>query len=310
MMKTKYWGALLLALNLSMTACSSSDDDDKTTIAVATLPTTATAQLDSIVNMAGTASTPGVRTTLATAHQYAKPNAQGVLYEVLLNANGVRVEVEFDAVGHWRSVESDTDNRGIPHVVLHALQGFPASILTYINHFYPRQEVIEDIDRLWPSGEIRLELLEDQVIRFDASGQLLSSTLEAQQGVIGHVPAPQVTAEVTAFINTYFAGSSVIYAKTEQVDGKTAQVYYLSTGHKVSFVDGSWYELEGDDERFLALPEPTSNLWPEATRTYLLAGKHTVYEAKRVPMGGYELTLARGVEVVFNAMGEVVRIDR
>lgn len=242
-------------------------------------------------------------------------NTRGSKYEVYFNAEDVRLNIEFDANGHWTDIESESDGRAIPVSVLSRL-GVNAHIISYLQSTYGIVAV-EEIERL-PYG-YEVELLSGASLRFDRSGSLL--TLAGNSG--SHTNAgngesicsgASAHSTALAFIHTHFSGYTVQLIKTEVEAGKTEYKYYISQGtqgYKIAFDQQyQWLEVEGDEYRRLYLPATILALLPQGIQTYLKAnasGRSVVSVERGATQ--YELELSDGAEAHFTLGGDLLRID-
>lgn len=106
-----------------------------------------------------------------------------------------------------------------------------------------------------------------------------------------------------AFIETYFPDQSVSYAERDKDDGRREYSVVLSNGTEIDFdQNGDW---ESVDCKFSVLPEgivPQSIAEDMAIR-YLDA---KAYKIER-QLGGYELSIGQGRELVYAADGTFIR---
>lgn len=110
-----------------------------------------------------------------------------------------------------------------------------------------------------------------------------------------------------AFIAQYFVGETVEYAEKERDDRRVTYYVRLSDGTELDFNEnGEWTSV---DCNLSPVPE---GIVPQAIITYLAGpgqGDTRVFKIEKV-MGGYEITVASGRELLFDADGNFVREER
>lgn len=108
------------------------------------------------------------------------------------------------------------------------------------------------------------------------------------------------------FIETFFPGESCVYAERDSDDGRREYEARLSNGAELKFdAQGQWLEV---DCKFSLLPAgiaPQAIVDDLAVR-YPGAG---IYKIERA-LGGYEISIGSGLELVYSADGIFVREDR
>lgn len=108
------------------------------------------------------------------------------------------------------------------------------------------------------------------------------------------------------FIETFFPEESCTYAEREKDDGRKEYRAELSNGTEIVFdAQGLWLEV---DCKFSLLPDgivPTEIVEDLAGR-YPDAG---IYKIERA-MGGYEISISNGLELIYSADGTFIRVER
>lgn len=114
--------------------------------------------------------------------------------------------------------------------------------------------------------------------------------------------------QAKTFLTQYF-GTTEIANVTKDVDhGTTEYDVILVSGHKITFnAAGEWIDAEAPRGGQL----PTGFI-PGAITTYLATNYPgvTVTEISREKTGGYDVELANGLDLMFDANGTLLRVDR
>lgn len=108
------------------------------------------------------------------------------------------------------------------------------------------------------------------------------------------------------FIETYFPTESCTYAERDRDDGRKEYKAVLTNGTKIEFdATGQWTEVDCKFSRLPAGIVPQRIVEDLAVR-YPEAG---VYKIER-QMGGYEVSIGNGLELIYSADGTFVREER
>ena len=108
------------------------------------------------------------------------------------------------------------------------------------------------------------------------------------------------------FIETYFPTESCVYAERDRDDGRREYEVRLSNGAEIKFdAQGQWFEV---DCKFSLLPAGIvpQTIAADIAARYPGAGAYKVERA----MGGYEISIGSGVELIYSAAGTFVREER
>lgn len=134
-----------------------------------------------------------------------------------------------------------------------------------------------------------------------ASMLLLTGCDDEERISYGKLPSAART-----FIETFFPTESCVYAERDRDDGRREYEARLSNGTEIKFdASGEWTEV---DCKFSLLPEgivPQTIVEDLAVR-YPEAG---IYKISR-EMGGYEVAISGGLELIYSADGTFIREDR
>ena len=117
----------------------------------------------------------------------------------------------------------------------------------------------------------------------------------------GRLPAAART-----FIETYFPAESCVYAERDRDDGRREYEVRLSNGAEIKFdAQGQWFEV---DCKFSLLPAGIvpQTIAADIAARYPGAGAYKVERA----MGGYEISIGSGLELIYSAAGTFVREER
>ena len=120
------------------------------------------------------------------------------------------------------------------------------------------------------------------------------------------IPYKKLPSAARAFIETYFPGESCVSAERDRDDGRREYEARLSNGAELTFdSSGQWLEV---DCKFSLLPEgivPPA-ISEDVGSRYPGAG---IYKIERA-LGGYELSIGSGLELIYSADGTFIREDR
>lgn len=108
------------------------------------------------------------------------------------------------------------------------------------------------------------------------------------------------------FISQFFPGTTVTFAEKEKDDGVVKYNVRLSDGTEIDFdKDGVWTSV---DCEFSVLPD---GILPAPISEYITANypQTKAYKADK-ELGGYEVTITGGLELLFNSAGEFIRESR
>lgn len=124
------------------------------------------------------------------------------------------------------------------------------------------------------------------------------------------VATASITTEVQNFVSTYFAGNSITSGVVEREGGVLLNVYKLSGGYSVSFdSSNNWVELEGSEDRRIALPSTALSLLPKGIQDYVANNRLSIWEVKRTATG-YEADLSDNTDAYFDSLGNFQRAIR
>lgn len=120
------------------------------------------------------------------------------------------------------------------------------------------------------------------------------------------IPYEKLPAAACTFIETYFPAESCVYAERDRDDGRREYEARLSNGAELKFdASGQWLEV---DCKFSLLPAgiaPQVIVEDVAVR-YPEAG---IYKISR-ELGGYEVSISGGLDLIYAADGTFIREDR
>lgn len=108
-----------------------------------------------------------------------------------------------------------------------------------------------------------------------------------------------------AFVETYFPGTSVVYAEQEKDDGRVEYTVVLNDATKIQFdAGGAWTSV---DCQYGVLPD---GILLPAIKTHMAENypNAVAYKVER-EMGGYEVSIDKGVELIYTSDGTFVRED-
>ena len=120
------------------------------------------------------------------------------------------------------------------------------------------------------------------------------------------VKKSELPAESQQFINEYFAGIELTYAKLERDFLERSYEVVLADGTKIEFVNkGAWKEV---DCRYSEVP---AAIVPQAVREYV-AQKYPGEKILKIERdrGNYELKLSNRYELTFNSDYRIIDIDK
>lgn len=134
-------------------------------------------------------------------------------------------------------------------------------------------------------------------------GLLTWSSCSDDEKSIRYGSLPEVA---QSFVETYFPSLTVIYAEREKDDGRTEYKVLLSDATELKFDEGGvWKSVDcpyGVLPDGILLPAITVHIeenYPDAV----------VYKVER-ELGGYEVSLNNGIELIYSSDGTFVREDR
>lgn len=108
-----------------------------------------------------------------------------------------------------------------------------------------------------------------------------------------------------AFIETFFPTESCVYAERDRDDGRREYEARLSNGTEIKFdSSGQWIEV---DCKFSLVP---AGIVPEAIVTDVAVRypDSGIYKIGRA-LGGYEISIGSGLELIYSSDGQFVRVD-
>ena len=109
------------------------------------------------------------------------------------------------------------------------------------------------------------------------------------------------------FISTYYSSATVRSVKRELDNGVVLYEVDFTNGHEITFNSkGEWVEVDAPDGQ--SIPD---GILPEVIQSYL----DTNYQGYGVndvtkTGAGYEVELVSGIDLLFDAQGDFIRIDR
>jgi len=286
MKKTFLTSFVALSILLSTTSCSNDDDNTpntQTVIEPTALPSSAKTFTETYFPNALYKSSVKLNT----------PTVNGTVYDISL-ANGF--EIDFDAAGNW--TEIDGGNQAIPTALI------PAKINAYVTENYPDLFVVQ-IENEKTKYDIELSNGLDLVftpagdfVRIDHDGD------NHNEVVVNPTTLPEAA---KTFITTHFPDATIrlVEKQNTPIAGSSVFDVSLSNGFEIDFdANGNWIDIDGNH---LAVPVA---LIPEKIKTYVA----TNYAAQFVTSIDNEKThtdieLNNGVELVFDAQGNFLRID-
>lgn len=119
------------------------------------------------------------------------------------------------------------------------------------------------------------------------------------------IPYRRLPSNARAFIETYFPTETCVYAERDRDDGRKEYEVKLSNGVEIDFHgSGDWKKV---DCKYSFLPAgivPETIIADVAVR-YPGAG---ISKAERA-LGGYEITVGNGLELIYSSDGRFVRAD-
>lgn len=119
------------------------------------------------------------------------------------------------------------------------------------------------------------------------------------------IPYRRLPAPARTFVETYFPTERCVYAERDRDDGRKEYEVKLSNGAELEFYgSGDWKKV---DCKYSFLP---AGIVPEAIVADLVvrypgAG---INKAERA-LGGYEITIGNGLELIYSADGRFVRAE-
>jgi hypothetical protein len=121
------------------------------------------------------------------------------------------------------------------------------------------------------------------------------------------IEAASLPASVKAFTETYFPNAvykSALKLNTPSLNGSVYDIS-LSNGYEIDFdANGNWTEIDGGNQAI-----PTA-LIPEKINAYIAANYPTLFIVQiENEKTKYDIELSNGIDLVFTAQGDFVRID-
>lgn len=292
MKKRKIALALMLAVALGFTACSSDDNGNDHKVEKITeeqLPANSKSFLKTVFP----------NSSLRHATKVTTPNYYGSLYTTRLDN---RVEIDFDKAGNWTEVEMEDDS-AIP---VEFLKSEVSHIYDYIVKNYKGFSITE-IDRDMKRGyEVKLSSGLELIFNTKQEFVGVDLDLDRDEELIVGTDLPQKAQD---FLKTHFTGVELVLVKKELDRAGDEYKVYLANGVKVEFTTtGEWKEIE--TKRNVAIP---STIIPSAMNTYIVNTYNKFHiESIEKEHNTYQVELVNGVqeiELVFDLEGNFLRID-
>ncbi|MCA4806521.1 PepSY-like domain-containing protein [Myroides odoratimimus] len=292
MKKRKIALALMLAVALGFTACSSDDNGKGHKVEKITeeqLPANSKSFLKTVFP----------NSSLRHATKVTTPNYYGSLYATQLDN---RVEIDFDKAGNWTEVEMEDDS-AIP---VEFLKSEVAHIYDYVVKNYKGISITE-IDRDMKRGyEVKLSSGLELIFNTKQEFVGIDLDLDRDEELISGTDLPQKAQD---FLKTHFTGVELVLVKKELDRAGDEYKVYLANGVKVEFTAaGEWKEIEA--KRNVVIP---STVIPEAMNTYIVKNYNKFHiESIEKEHNTYQVELVNGIqeiELVFDQEGNFLRID-
>lgn len=292
MKKRKIALALMLAVALGFTACSSDDNGNDHKVEKITeeqLPANSKSFLKTVFP----------NSSLRHATKVTTPNYYGSLYTTRLDN---RVEIDFDKAGNWTEVEMEDDS-AIP---VEFLKSEVPHIYDYIVKNYKGFSITE-IDRDMKRGyEVKLSSGLELIFNTKQEFVGVDLDLDRDEELIVGTDLPQKAQD---FLKTHFTGVELVLVKKELDRAGDEYKVYLANGVKVEFTTtGDWKEIE--TKRNVAIP---STIIPSAMNTYIVKNYNKFHiESIEKEHNTYQVELVNGaqeIELVFDLEGNFLRID-
>jgi len=122
------------------------------------------------------------------------------------------------------------------------------------------------------------------------------------------IQATELPQAARTFVETHFPGITYTRVEKQSRADRDGSIYdvHLSNGFEIDFTaEGTWTDIDGNNQ---AVP---AGILPASIAQYVTANyasqSVTTIEIER---HGYDVELSNDVDLVFNANGEFVRIDR
>lgn len=109
------------------------------------------------------------------------------------------------------------------------------------------------------------------------------------------------------FITTHFPEATYTLVKQNSVADDDGSIYdvYLSNGFEIDFdVNGNWTDVDGNTQAVPVAIIPAS-ITSYVTANYVGQTINTI----EIEATGYDIELSSGLDLVFNAQGEFIRVD-
>jgi len=185
----------------------------------------------------------------------------------------------------------------------------PQPILTYISTNYPDQ-TIEEAERE-DNDNYEVELLNGPELVFDAQGNFLGIDDDDNDDFGDEdVPVSELPAEIRDFVSEHFPGVNIEEAERENNGNfeielsNDVELVFDSNGEFLGRLDDGDNDDRDDDD--IAPSE-----LPQVIRDYIAENypDQTIIEAEKEDDGGFEVTLDNGVELEFDAQGNLEEVD-
>lgn len=185
----------------------------------------------------------------------------------------------------------------------------PQPILTYISTNYPDQ-TIEEAERE-DNDNYEVELLNGPELVFDAQGNFLGIDDDDNDDFGDEdIPVSELPAEIRDFVTQYFPGVTIEEAERENNGNfeielsNDVELVFDSNGEFLGRLDDGDNDDRDDDD--IAPSE-----LPQVIRDYIAENypDQTIIEAEKEDDGGFEVTLDNGVELEFDAQGNLEEVD-
>lgn len=110
------------------------------------------------------------------------------------------------------------------------------------------------------------------------------------------------------FVETHFTGTTYIRVEKQSRPDDDGSIYdvYLSNGFEIDFdANGNWKDIDG---KHLAIP---TAIIPAPIAEYVTTNyASAIITTIEIEKHGYDIELSNDTDLVFNANGEFVRVDR
>ncbi|MGQ2982504.1 PepSY-like domain-containing protein [Flavobacterium sp.] len=122
------------------------------------------------------------------------------------------------------------------------------------------------------------------------------------------IQATELPQAARNFVETHFPGITYTRVEKQSKADRDGSIYdvHLSNGFEIDFTaDGAWTDIDGNNQAVPAAILPAS-IAQYVTANYASRSVTTI----EIERHGYDVELSNDVDLVFNANGEFVRIDR